>query len=433
MNKKQLTVLASAFLVLVLAGFALSWIPAIRSRLDWRIDLAMTSIRRRIQPVGELPTPIASGLPLPPPRVTTISQDPTPTEQKPPADTEIPLPTATSAPTLAPTPTPLPLPQKAVLTPPEIRPGDAQDWNNCGPATLALNLRYYGWGGNQYTVSDVIKPIRADRNVNVEDLVYYVNTQASPLRSIFRVGGSREQIKRLLANGFPVMLEVGFVLPADAQGVTGPSDDRWTGHFLFVAGYDDSQNRFIVQDVYEGGNHVVAYPDVEERWQAFNRVYIIVYKPEQESTLQSLLADDWDARANRQNALNAANAETIANPQNSFAWFNLGTNLVYFERYTEAADAYNRARQIGLPQRMLRYQFGPFLAYFHAGFVEELDVIADYALKITPNSEEALLWKGWAQYRMGLKEEALKSFYKALEARPGYEDASYAIRYVYEN
>lgn len=418
-------------LVCVVAGFALSRVPAIRSRLDWRIDLAMTAIRRQIQPVGELPTPISSGLPLPPPQVTTISLTPTPAAT---ADSIVQTqPTPTTSPTSEPTPTRVPLPAQAVLTPPEIRPGDAQDWNNCGPATLALNLRYYGWGGDQHTISDVIKPIRADRNVNVEDLVYYVNDQASPLRAIFRVGGNLEQIKALLANGFPVMLEVGFVLPADAQGITGPSDDRWTGHYLFVTGYDDAQQRFIVQDVYEGGNHVVAYDEAEDRWQAFNRVYIVVYRPEQEADLQSLLGADWDARANRQNALDAAQADTLANPQNPYAWFNLGTNLVYFERYQEAANAYNRARQVGLPQRMLRYQFGPFLAYFHAGMVEELNVISDYALKVTPNSEEALLWKGWALYRLGQKEDALQSFRKALDARPGYEDASYAINFVSQN
>jgi hypothetical protein len=35
-------------------------------------------------------------------------------------------------------------------------------------------------------------------------------------------------------------------------------------------------------------------------------------------------------------------------------------------RYEEAALAYDKAREIGLPLRMFRYQFGPFLAYFHS-------------------------------------------------------------------
>ncbi len=48
----------------------------------------------------------------------------------------------------------------------------------------------------------------------------------------------------------------------------------------------------------------------------------------------------------------------------------------------------------GLPQRMLRYQFGPFLAYFNALRTEDLLALTDYALDRTANSEEALLWRG---------------------------------------
>ena len=86
-----------------------------------------------------------------------------------------------------------------------------------------------------------------------------------------------------------------------------------------------------------------------------------------------------------------------------------------------------------MPQRMLRYQFGPFLAYFHSGRTADLMALADYALKVTPNSEEALLWKGWGLYRQGHKNEALSAFSQALSARPGYADAQYALDYVKKN
>ena len=70
------------------------------------------------------------------------------------------------------------------------------------------------------------------------------------------------------------------------------------------------------------------------------------------------------AEINREKALDLAQSETIADPENAFAWFNLGSNQIYFENYSEAGQAYDTARQIGLPQRMMRYQFGPFFAYF---------------------------------------------------------------------
>ena len=51
--------------------------------------------------------------------------------------------------------------------------------------------------------------------------------------------------------------------------------------------------------------------------------------------------------------------------------------------------SYDQARKLGLPQRMLRYQFGPFMAYFHTQRNDDLMTLTEYALKITPNSEEA--------------------------------------------
>ena len=172
---------------------------------------------------------------------------------------------------------------------------------------------------------------------------------------------------------------------------------------------------------------------MDKNWQSFNRVYIVLYYPEQEDTVKAILGEDWDLDKNRMNALKQAQYETQQEPSNAFAWFNLGTNLVYFDRYHEAAQAYDQARKIGLPQRMLRYQFGPFMAYFHDFRIDELMALTEYALKITPNSEEAMLWRGWGLYRLGKREEAYKMFLKALGEHPGYADAQYAIQYVTQN
>ena len=160
---------------------------------------------------------------------------------------------------------------------------------------------------------------------------------------------------------------------------------------------------FISQDVFVGPNLPVSYQDLDKRWQTFNRVYILLFPPEQAATVQAILGDDWDAEQNRTNALERSRLETEKDPANAYAWFNLGTNLVYFDRYEEAAKAYDQARTVGLPQRMLRYQFGPFLAYFHALRTDDLMTLTEYALKITPTSEEAMLWRGWGLYRLGRK------------------------------
>jgi len=202
---------------------------------------------------------------------------------------------------------------------------------------------------------------------------------------------------------------------------------------LLVNGYDDVTETFITQNSFVSPDWKVSYSQLDNDWQSFNRVYILIFRPEQQPLVESILGDNWDVDKNRQQALQAAQVETQNNPQNAFAWFNVGSNLVYFERYEEAAQAYDKAREIGLPMRMLRYQFGPFLAYFHAGRNDDLLALTEYALKVTANSEETLLWQGWGLYRQGKTQQALENFQKALEARPGYGDAQYAIQFVQNN
>jgi tetratricopeptide (TPR) repeat protein len=325
---------------------------------------------------------------------------------------------------------PTPIPAQVQLNPPAYdEKRDKQDWNNCGPATLALHLRYYGWQGNQFDISDVIKPTRDDRNVNVEELVYFVRTKSGWLNAEYRVGGNLERLKQLIAAGIPVMIEETF--ETDRQ--YWPEDDRWAGHYLLVTGYDDANQIFTVHDTEGGPNQKMTYAELDENWQSFNRVYIMVYPPEMQGAVEGILGEDWDMDVNRQRALEASEKETQLDPKNAFAWFNLGSNYAYFARYNEAAQAYDTSRTIGLPQRMLRYQFGPFMAYFHSLRNDDLMALTKYALEITRTSEEAMLWRGWGFYREGKREEAISLFRASLKIRPDYEDALYAIDFVTNN
>lgn len=397
---------------LALAVVLFMQIPAVQARLTWRFEAARTYLRGVFDPVQALPTA----------RVVAAQSNGNPTP------TPSPAAAATATPESSPTPQPTPtaLPARVLLEPPTY---EKQEMNNCGPATLSMYLNYYGWQGDQHDISDVIKPIDQDRNVNIDELLYFARNHAGWLRSEFRVGGSIDLLRKLIATGFPVMIEEGFYLEESFW----PNDDRWAGHYLLITAYDDGAGAFTVQDSFLGENRSVPYAVLDRSWQTFNRVYFLLFTPEQEEAVRALLGRDWDERVNRQRALDTARAETQDDPENPFAWFNLGSNLVYFDSYAEAAAAYDRARQIGLPQRMLRYQFGPFFAYFNLNRNDELLALSEYALKITPNSEEALLWHGWALYRDGRKQEALDEFQKALEAHPGYPDARYAIDFVSTN
>lgn len=378
--------------------------------------MAYTYVRALANPAGALPTT------LPQPQIVTtrlpiITSTAPPILETPFGTSLNPTPTPTS------TPSPTPIPESISLPAPKW---EKQDANNCGPASLALYLRHYGWEGDQFTISQLIKPFREDRNVNIDELVYYIRNRAGWLNIEFRVGGDLEILKRFLAAGLPVMIEEGTSLDQSYW----PNDDRWAAHYLLLTGYDDTRQVFTGQDTYYGADKKISFPELDKAWQTFNRVYILLYPPDQEATVKSILGEQWDVDYNRQYALQVAEAETQSDPQNAFAWFNLGTNLVYFERYAEATKAYDQARNLGLPQRMLRYQFGPFIAYFHTGQMDDLASLLDYALRITRNSEEAFLWRGWMHYREGENNLAIEDFRQALEANPSYEDAKYALSFL---
>ncbi len=402
--------------ILVITGLLATQLPGIKSRLAWRVEIADAYLRGILNPVEQMPAPrtvqAAAQAATPTPRPTATEDPATPT------------PTPEISPT--PTPTPTPLPASAKLEPAAY---EKQDMNNCGPATLTMFLRIFGWEGDQYAISDQVKPIPQDRNVNVDELYNFTLHNVPFLTTGFRVGGTVETLKAFIAAGLPVMIEEGFPMAESYW----PNDDRWSGHYLLITAYDDERQVFTTQDSFVGENIITSYTDLDKRWQSFNRVFFFAYRPEQETTIRYILGENWDEAANRRIALETARRETEETPRNAFAWFNLGSNLIYFDRYAEAAQAYDEARLHVLPQRMLRYQFGPFFAYFNTNRTDDLLELAEYALKITPNSEEALLWRGWGLYRSGDKAKAEEDFLAALEAHPGYFDAQYALDFVRTN
>lgn len=386
-------------------------IPAVRSRLDWRLEVFRIYAKNIIDPVGPVPT----ALPVTPPVPVTPTLSVTNTV------------VAQALPTITPTATFAPLPAQVIIKSPRY---EKQTPNNCGPATLSMALQLYGWQGDQTDISDVVKPVTGDRNVNPEELRYYIRTQAGWLNLEYRVGGDLQIIKRLLAANYPVIVEtVTSLNPADALG---PADDLWAAHYLLITAYDDTTQEFTVQDSYRGPDLKISYAQLKAEWKPFNNVYLVMYFPQFEEEMKTLLGSDWDPNLNRQRVLAATEAVIATPAADAFDWFNYGSNLAYFSRYEEAARAYDKARELGLPLRMFRYQFGPFLAYFHSNRNDDLLALADYALGVTEMSEEAWLWYGYGLYRKGDNSGALKAWQKANEINPNFfeDQAQKAIQLV---
>ncbi|MEK7442226.1 MAG: C39 family peptidase, partial [Chloroflexota bacterium] len=290
-----------------------------------------------------------------------------------------------TAPAVSPTRISTPIP---LITPPkyvELKgvKWEKQDINNCAAATLAMYLSFYGWKGTQKDVADVVKPIQRDKNVRWDELVFYVKTNAGWLEAMFGVGGDEALLKRFVANGFPIVIETGY------EVVEG-----WVGHYLLITGYDDEQKVFIVQDATGGADRRASYKEIEQGWQQFNYLYVLVYPPSKQNVIVAVLGDDANEATNRKHALSVAERETKAQPDNAFAWFNLGSNLNYFDRYAEAAKAFDKAREIGLPKRMLFYQFGPYRAYFNVGRYKDVVDLTTFTIDYRPDVEETYFWRG---------------------------------------
>ncbi len=297
-----------------------------------------------------------------------------------------------------------------------------QTWNNCGPATITMALSYYGWQQDQSVAGGALKPNREDKNVSPHELATFVE-ENSTVKAIVRMGGTLDLLKRLVANGFPVVIETGAMFEAY----------DWIGHYRALVAYDDNYQLFYFFDSFlgvgDGARGVsISYSKVDRDWQAFNRTFIVVYEPQREGLLRSIMDSHWSDEAAAEIALNTAQEEARREPNNAFAWFNMGTSLVALERYQEAATAFDRAQQLGeLPWRMMWYQFGAFEAFYEVGRYDDVLSLVRINLNNAEEIEESYYWQGRVQEAQGNAAQAASSYRRALAYNRNYREARAAL------
>lgn len=354
---------------------------------------------------------------------TTAAADPGAQPTEPPAS---PTPAATNTP--EPTPTPTPLPKRVVLDGMGVV---KQTFNNCGPANLTQVLNWYGSDITQTDVASYLKPNPEDRNVSPWQISDYVNEHMPGYKAITRSGGDLEMIKRFIAAGFPVVIEKGYQLP----------ESGWWGHYLTVYGYDDDLEELYSQDTYlgpfDGSGRTDAYRDFIPFWQQFNNTFYVVYRPEQEETVAALMgADMFDDFKMWQKVATIAEKETQERPDDVFSWFNLGTALTRMggltgeaQYYLGGAQAFDRAREIGLPPRMLWYQFEPYLAYLRTDRYQDIIDLADATLETQGgrNVEETFWYKGHALAYLGDVSGAITAYRTALSVNENFYPAQISL------
>ena len=367
------------------------------------------------------------------------------------APTDVPQPTPTLLPSVAtrtPTPVPTIAPTVDPNAPPDATPipeaiplpgyhriegisHHQQDWNNCGPATLAMGLSIFGNELTQYDTASFLKPDAEDRNVSPIEMAEYVN-QFTPQSAYYRVNGNLDILKRLLAANFPVILEIGLDPPGEVAWL------EWYGHYVLATGYDDEKQELwlfdsLIWDVASLANtnsvagRSMPYSDLEIYWPHFNRSYVVIYDTEREAEMAAILGDDFDTIKMWERALEDNKNELNANDSDAFAWFNMGTAYMSLGRHDEAVVAYDKSRSIGLPWRMLWYQFGPYESYYRTGRYPDVILLANTTLSGRPYFEESFYYRGLAHQAMGDIASARNDLQTAVNFNPNFQAAVNAL------
>lgn len=300
-----------------------------------------------------------------------------------------------------------------------------QTWNNCGPANITMALSYYGWQNDQTYAAQFLKPGgREDKNVSPSEMVTFVN-ENTDVRALTRMGGTLDLLRDFIASDIPVIIETGYT----------PEGYDWMGHYQTVVGYDDNNQIFWLYDSFlgsgENGEGIAEnYDYLDEHWRHFNRQFIVIYEPQREEMVRRILGDYADPIKAAEISLELATEEATANPNNAFAWHNMGIALTALENYERAALAFDRARrnEPGIPWRMPWYEFSMYRAYYEDGRYSEILTLVDSNLLNGANwVEETYYWQGRALSALGRTNEAGTAFRRAIGRNPSYEAAQEAL------
>ncbi|MFN8378018.1 MAG: tetratricopeptide repeat protein [Anaerolineae bacterium] len=298
-----------------------------------------------------------------------------------------------------------------------------QQINRCSAAALTMQLSYFQWDGNYDRTIHYLNPHSEDMAVRLDEMASFAELQG--LRAVARTGGTVQLLKELVASGFPVLVENSYF-----DGADGFND--WMGHNRVIMGYNDADGVLLSFDSLLGNGEnnqgrPIPYDDMDSRWRTFNRDYLVLYRPEDEGRLQEVLGDQWDTVANAEFTLRMSESEIQLDHADGFTYFNMGSSLVDLGRFEEAAAAFDQAFEMGLPWRMLWYQYAPFEAYFQVGRYDDVIRLANETLSTTHGVEEMYYYLGLVYEQLGDMQRAEGNMEAAIWRNENYTAAIDAL------
>jgi hypothetical protein len=159
-----------------------------------------------------------------------------------------------------------------------------QTLNNCGPASVAEVLRFWGIFRTQDQVQAVLRADGNPRGMVPYGVPSYI--QSLNMRVVMGVNGDEDMIKYFVSGGFPVIV---------SQWV---SETDHTGHYRPIEGFDDERGGFVSSDPYLGPDHFINYDEFDRIWATNSRRFIVLYPASKEGAKNAIIASSgWDKNA----------------------------------------------------------------------------------------------------------------------------------------
>ncbi len=211
-----------------------------------------------------------------------------------------------------------------------------QTWNNCGPASIAEVLAYWGISRTQQQVQAVLRVDGPDAGMTPYGVPSYARSLG--LRALAGVGGTATLVKALVAGGFPVIV----------HQVVSLADP--VGHWRPIEAYDDRAGIFVASDPYLGPDHAIGYAEFAQIWAQRGYTFMVLYPPSRQAALAAALAaSGWnkvaayahDLALLKAYQLDASPAGTPASASGGYRYLGLAWDAAHLGQ-TSAARAYLR-------------------------------------------------------------------------------------------
>lgn len=310
---------------------------------------------------------------------------------KPPAERSV---AAPIRPTPSKRPPARPAPKATIATAPERRyltgiNHEFQDLNNCGPVTTNMVLSYYGVDLSQDYTANKLRPNPRDVSVGAIEMVTFAQLEYDFAGEV-SWGGNMKLLESFIANGVPVIA---------LQPLTPTSD---VNHFRLVHGYDRAERTVTVSDSYLGRNLVWSYEYFEGLWEQRGYSYSLIYPRKQQATVTAI-TEKYRANDEARRAASLERVERLVErrPDDPWAWLQLGQTLYRRERYQESLAAWERANELGLPEKAVWYAPWPAQLMNDLGRYSEARELASAVLAKNPGSSEMYYERARAAQEMG--------------------------------